>query len=212
MKPIRRLCVALLVLWILCRVSLCCAQVAPSVQDTMDAIVTRMYGTLDAGTLARLDDAAIQTFITPEERRILATKYWCFDANEPVIVSVMRDTAQPVAPFWLIENGFQKTDGIVRNEHYEYEVWRKSFAAGRVELGINGFDKHRPHYFVCAGPQNAGGKLELTNFFPLNQHVSEMRKGALTYHDWTELVITELPKELEGQILLTTIRGRARGW
>ena len=37
-----------------------------------------------------------------------------------------------------------------------------------------------------------------------------MGEGALTYHDWTELVLEEVPGELTGNVLLTTVRGRAR--
>jgi hypothetical protein len=184
---------------------------SPAVQDTMDQIVTRFYDTLTEEQLARLDDPTIQRLITDEERHVLASKYWCFEVNVPAIVSVMRDKAQSVVPFWLPDAGFTKTDLTIKNaEGWEYEVWQKKFDAGRVELGINGFDKHRPHYFVGVAPQRPGAALKLSNFIPKNQTVSELREGSLTYHDWTELVLTDVPEALRGQVLLTTIRGRAR--
>jgi len=37
-----------------------------------------------------------------------------------------------------------------------------------------------------------------------------MDVGAFTYHDWDELILTEVPESLKGGKLLTTIRGRAR--
>ena len=141
----------------------------------------------------------------------MATKYWTVDVTVPVMVSVMRHIDQQVKSFWLTqENGFTKTKMIVKNEHNTYEVWQKSFNSGSVELGINGFDKHRPVYFVSVAAQNEQEKLQLSNFFPENQFVSIMDVGSFIYHDWDELVLLEVPEKLKGQKLLTTIRGSAR--
>ena len=37
-----------------------------------------------------------------------------------------------------------------------------------------------------------------------------MKVGAFTYHDWSGLLLTEVPEKLVGQKLFTTVRGRAR--
>ncbi|MFO7976496.1 MAG: metallophosphoesterase family protein [Candidatus Hydrogenedentota bacterium] len=186
------------------------AEPAPRVAKVMDRVVERMYDTLTIDELAQVDYESVWEFIKPEERSVLATKYWTFDVNVPVVVSVMRDKEQSIVPFWLSEAGFEKSDLTVRNEHYEYEVWQKRFDAGRVELGINGFDKHRPHYFVAVGPQRPGTPLRVTNLVPSEYSKNLMFEGAFTYHDWTELVLEEVPEELTGHVLLTTVRGRAR--
>jgi hypothetical protein len=144
----------------------------------MDGVLAKITAALSEHQLMKLDERAIQPFISPEDRRVFATEYWCFDANVPVVVSVMRDETQPTTPFWLPEAGFQKTDIEVKNEEYTYEVWQKTFAPGRVGLGINGFDKHRPHYFVAVGPQHPGDKVELSHFVPADQQVFEMKVGA----------------------------------
>jgi len=180
------------------------------IQAAMDQIVVRLCAALSPDELMKLDQAALQPFITAEDRRALASEYWCFNVDVPVVVSVMRDVKQPGVPFWLAEAGFKKTDLSVRNEEFEYEVWQKDFDAGRVGLGINGFDKHRPHYFVAVGPQTPGTQVHLSGFYPPAQRVLEMRKGAFVYHDWSDLLLTEVPDALKGQILLPTIRGRAR--
>jgi hypothetical protein len=180
------------------------------IQAAMDRIVARLCAALSPDELMKLDQAALQPFITAEDRRALASEYWCFDVDVPAVVSVMRDVKQPGVPFWLAEAGFKKTDLSVRNEEFEYEVWQKGFDAGRVGLGINGFDKHRPHYFVAVGPQTPGTQVHLSGFYPPAQRVLEMRKGAFVYHDWSDLLLTEVPDALKGQILLPTIRGRAR--
>jgi hypothetical protein len=182
-----------------------------SVEEAMDAIVSRLYNDLSLEELVALDDARVHTLITPEERAVLATKHWSFDVDQPVVISLMRNVEQKVTPFWIEEAGFTKTDMTVTNmEGWKYEVWQKAFPAGRVELGINGFDNFRPHYFVSVAPQTPGATVTLSKFHPENQTVLEMKPGALTYHDWTELVLTEVPDALVGQQLLTTIRGRGK--
>ena len=187
-------------------------ETAPTtVKETMDNIVTRLYEEKDDEYLDSLNDEIIHEFITDDEENILRTEYWTFDINVPVIVSVMHHQGQNVNPFWLnVENGFKKTELIVSNDSYTYDVWQKTFDANRVELGINGFDRHREHYFVSVAPVNPEDKLELTNFFPQQQQIETLEIGSFTYHDWDELVLEEVPDELIGNILLPTIRGRAR--
>ncbi|MEN8194870.1 MAG: metallophosphoesterase family protein, partial [Bacteroidota bacterium] len=133
-----------------------------------------------------------------------------FDISTPAIVSVMRVNNQDIVPFWLVDNGFVKTDLSVKNEYTVYEVWQKEYSAGRVGLGINGFDNQNRHYFVSVKPVDKSKELIFSNFFPENQFVGKMDVGAFTYHDWDELVLTEVPEELVGGKLLPTVRGRGR--
>lgn len=181
-----------------------------SVAQTMDGIVGRLYASLDEQALRSLSHEAILRLITDAERKVLATKYWYFDVDVPVVVSVIRNVDQAVLPFWIKDAGFEKTNLTVRNEIGFYEVWQKRFDAGRVELGINGFDMHRSVYFVCVGPQCPGARVKISNLFPANEAVIAMKKGAWIYRDWDDLFIEELPPSLDGQLLLTTYRGRAR--
>ncbi len=188
----------------------CVSQSTQTVKSTMDNIVTRLYANLSDHELESITHDYIMNNLSDKEKDILSKKYWYFDVNVPVIVSVMQHQDQQQPPFWLEPSGFSKTNMIVKNEEYTYSVWQKEFNAGRVELGINGFDKHRPVYFVSIGPKNKADKLELSNFYPTNQHIEIMQLGAFTYHDWDELVLTQVPESLIGNQLLTTIRGRAR--
>lgn len=180
------------------------------VQAAAKHVAARLAETLSSEALMRLDSAAILNAVSDEERNLFATGHWCFDVDVPALVSVMRDVEQETVPFWLEERGFHKTDLLARNDSYTYEVWQKEFPAGRVKLGINGFDRHRPHYFVAVGPIQAGTKVNLSNFFPEGQQPLVMREGTHVYDDWTELVLTEVPESLRGHLLLPTIRGRAR--
>jgi predicted phosphodiesterase len=186
------------------------APVEGTVKDVIDNAVTRLYKQFSAVELDTISDVYIRGFLSQEEKLILATKFWTFDVNVPVTVSLMRDTAQKTLPFWIQEGGFKKTNLYVKNEEYTYEVWQRSFNKGTVGLGINGFDKHRPVYFISVAPQKKEDSLKISNVYPGEYNLSVMQKGAFTYHDWDGLVLTEVPAELTGQILFTTVRGRAR--
>src|SRR5690606_30374715 len=120
--------------------------------------------------LDTISNQFILQYLSEEEKEVLATQYWIFDVNIPVTVSIMRDTAQQVIPFWIVEAGFQRTDLMVRNSLSTYEVWQKDFDSGRIGLGINGFDKHRPVYFISVGPQQPEADLKINPIFPSHQH------------------------------------------
>lgn len=186
-----------------------------TIKNVIDDAVTRFYAELKPEQLDTIREDYILSQLSEEDKEILATKYLTFETNVPVTVSVMRHDYPKVIPFWLAKSGFVKTDMKVKNEEYTYEVWQKDFDKGSVGLGINGFDKDRPVYFVSVAPKNKGDKLEITNVYPKaferdTTQLITLKKGAFVYHDWDGLVLTEVPESLNGQILFTTIRGRAR--
>jgi predicted phosphodiesterase len=179
-----------------------------SVKQVMDSKVTELYATKSEAELAALTYEKAKALFPPEELSILATRHWMFDVNVPVTVSIFRSKKQEIVPWWLVVNGFTKTPLSVKNEMTEYEVWQKAFPAGHVGLGINGFENYGLHYFVAIQPQKKDDQLTLTNFFPENQFVGVLQDGAFIYHDWDELVLTNVTEELKGAQLLTTVRGR----
>jgi len=180
-----------------------------TVKNVISDIVTQLYETKTQDELQNLTTEDILKVTTEDDLKVLATKYWTFNVNVPVNIYIIRDTTQKIVPFWIEKDGFKKTDLTVKNEHYTYDVWEKEFPAGKVELGINGFDDHRPTYFVSVSPINKDDELKFSNFFPKDQYIETMNIGAFTYHDWTELILTEVPEELMGGKVLPTIRGRA---
>ncbi|MFA7691303.1 MAG: metallophosphoesterase family protein [Candidatus Hydrogenedentales bacterium] len=182
----------------------------PAVAAVMDDLTVKLSVGRDMKAMAALTNETILDTMTDEQRQLLGTEYWTFDVNVPVVVSVMRDTKQETPPFWLEDQGFLKTALSARNEMYTYEVWQKSFPAGRVGLGVNGFDRHRPHYFVSVGAQTQGVQPEVSNIVPFTHNPFLFTKGAPIYMDWPDLVVEEVSAPLEGQVLLPTIRGRAR--
>jgi len=189
------------------------AQASPiaTVDAAMDQLVTRLLAEKTPQELAQLDDPTILKLLRPEERTALATRFVHFKVNVPVVVSILRESTQAFLPFWLKEDGFEKTALTVKNtENWTYEVWQKKFPAGEVGLGINGFDKHRPAYVVAVGPQETGQHVEITDRFPGEFSIGWLHDGAFTYHDWDSLLLKDVPDALVGQQMLTTIRGRAR--
>ena len=114
-----------------------------------------------------MDYDKVFSLFSEDEKEVLATRHWMFDVNVPVVVSVMRSTEQKIVPFWLPEKGFVKTDMTMKNEQTTYEVWQKSFNAGTVGLGINGFENYPLHYFVSVAPQKSGDQLDTEQFFPV---------------------------------------------
>ena len=181
-----------------------------SVKAAVDDVVSRFYQEFEKSQLDTIGNGFILKYLSEKEKEVLGTQYWVFEVNVPVTVSLMRDSEQETLPFWIEKAGFIKTGLEVKNSHSSYEVWQKEYPAGRINLGVNGFDKHRPVYFVSIAPQNQADKLEIKPVHPAQQHFETLETGAFTYHDWSGLTLTEVPEALKGQVLLTTIRGRAR--
>ncbi len=180
-----------------------------TVKEVMDNAITRLYKHVTPSELQNIDNDFILDFLSDKEKSVLASQYQYFKVNVPVTVSLMRNIDQATIPFWLKESGFQKTEKLVKNENYTYEVWQKDYEPGWVRLGIPGFDKHRPVYFITVGPKKDSDDLKVTEIYP-KYSLETMERGAFTYHDWSDLSITELPEDLKGQRLFTTVRGRAR--
>jgi hypothetical protein len=206
---VKKKCLLLTVVFVAAFVA---AAAEPSVKATVDSIADRLYDVLIEDQLVALDEATLAKYVTPEDKAVLATRHWQFDVDVPVVVYVMREMSQPTTPFWLAESGFEKTGMTIKatGSDMNFEVWRKKFDTGRVGLGINGFDKHRPHYFVAVKPQKAGEKVAISNPYPEWQEVHDLKPGAFFYHDWSELGVAAVPDEMAGAVILPTMRGRAR--
>jgi len=188
---------------------LSCSHQTFTEKEVMDKTIAKLYRTMNYKQLSQLTNDQLMALFSPDEKEALATKHWSFDVNVPAVVSVMVSEKLEHLPFWLTEKGFQKTKMTMRNEQTVYDVWQKTFKAGRVGLGVNSFDQDLGmHYFVSVAPENNANQLMLSNFFPEKQFVGMLNNGAFTYHDWDELVLADVPDEMKGQKLLTTTRGR----
>ena len=178
-----------------------CTRDAGTVNSVMDKTISALYASKTEQELASLTSEKVMALFSDKDIGILSSGHWMFDVNVPVTISVMRDSRQKTIPFWL-NDGFRKTNLTMKNEQTVYEVWQKPFRKGKVGLGVNGFDNDGLHYFVSVAPQQKGDSLIMSNFYPVNQFVGILDNGAFTYHDWDELVLSEVPEEMKGQKLL----------
>lgn len=180
------------------------------ISDAMDEVITRIYSERREEDINKSTQKEILEYLTKDEKNTFGSAYWVFKVSEESDVYVCRDQNQKEAPYWLERNGFVKTPYQVKNEFITYEVWHKRFDKGLVNLGVNGFDRHRFVYFTLVKPVNTGKNIKIAPVFPEKQNVLQLNEGVFTYHDWDELVVTEFSKELAGAQLLSTIRGRSR--
>ncbi|MCP4641030.1 MAG: hypothetical protein GY851_11380, partial [bacterium] len=161
----------------------------PSVHDTVATVVDRMRSGADADELSRMDEKDVLAILTKDERHVLGTEHWSFHANVPVTVSVIRHTKQQEDLFWLMDQGFEKTDLAVTADGEPYEVWQKRFDRGPVGLGVNGFRVHREHYFVAVQPKKKRAKLELTKMYPGRHRTTTFKVGARPYVDEAQIKV-----------------------
>ena len=108
-----------------------------------------------------------------------------------LLVSVTAGNATGTQKETTIKSGFKKTAMTLKNKQTTYNVWQKSFSAGKVGLGVNGFENGLAlHYFVSVAPQHKGDQLKISNFFPENQQIGILQDGASSYQDGTAYIIS----------------------
>ncbi|MFZ4261564.1 metallophosphoesterase [Sphingobacterium sp. HJSM2_6] len=185
-------------------------QSSSTIASLMHNTVNGLYASGEWKKFDSLNQNDILTYFSKQDQQVLAEKYWEFEINEDAMLYIARDKNQQEIPFWLIRNGFQKTDLSLANESVEYEVWKKRFSKGLVQLGINGFDRHRFVYFTLVQPEKQQDHFKISPRYPIQQSVTKLSKGVSTYQDWTELQLQEIPEALQGSYLLDTYRGRSR--
>ena len=112
--------------------------------------------------MARRDLSAIASrgelilgLLHPDERAALARGYLRFKVDSPVVV----DVAVPArsVPFWIGDQGFRATDLVLENPDTAWKVFRKTFEAGWIGLGVNNLDRIPvAHYVVFVRPRARG--------------------------------------------------------
>ena len=102
---------------------------------------------------------------------------------------------------------FTPTDLRLKVDGTEFDVWRKSFPAGSVGLGVNSLAGSGKNYFVAIAPQNPGTSVEITQLYPGQLRLATLAVGAKPYADYDDK-IESAPPALNGQILLQTLRDR----
>jgi hypothetical protein len=201
--------VVLLLIGLVCQSAVAHVGAHPSVHDTAAAIVERLKATYRGEFLVNLTLDQVLEELTEEERRVLGTEHLTFRVNTPVEVYVIRDMRLGKEPFWLEEQGFEQTPLRVTAVRREFDIWKKTFEAGVVGLGVNSLTGGQEHYFVAIKPVEATASLEVTEVYPGGHTLGTFEVGALAYADDDE-TIAEAPGELIGLVLIRGLDSRRR--
>ena len=175
----------------------------PAVRDTVAGVITRLKREMPSNELQKLTPAQAESFLTPQEREILAAEHVTFRVNVPVRVTVLRDTRLGSQPFWLRTRGFQQTDIRLRQGKVVFDAWQKDFDAGRIGLGVHSLSGGSDHYLVTVAPQRPGDQIKVTDLYPPQLELATFKAGVEAYIDQPD-VLTAVPPELEGQLLIRT--------
>jgi len=175
----------------------------PSVHDTVAGVIERMKREMTTNELSSLTPQKVESFLTTQERAILATEHITFRVNMPVRVSVVRDVKLGDEPFWLRQRGFARTAVMVKEGSNTYDVWQKDFAAGWIGLGIHSLTGSGNHYFILLSPKTPDEKIKLTDLYPGQLRTTDFRAGVEPYIDQAD-TLSSVPPELEGQLLIRT--------
>lgn len=181
----------------------------PSVHDTVADIIERFKKTFPAEQLPKLTLEQVESALTDDERRVLATEHLSFTVNVPVEVYVARDSRLGNDPFWL-RDGFTKTDFVFTVDDREFDVWKREFDAGRIGLGVNSLTGAGDHYFVILKPKQADKTIAIADLYPGRHTTGVVKVDERAYTDRDDLLLTRVPAELDGQFLLRGDNSRRR--
>ena len=120
----------------------------PSISQTLEAAGRRLSGSLSEGRLTTLASHApeLVAALSARERDVLGRGYLRFQISVPVVVEVAAPSN--TVPFWINDRGFVATGATLTNTEARWSVFRKSFPAGWVGLGVNGLDRKPPAHYV----------------------------------------------------------------
>src|SRR5208282_1872223 len=108
----------------------------PDVSQTLEAVGRRLSGSLPEGKLTTLATHApeLLSALNARERDVLGRGYLIFHTRVPVVVEVAAPSNS--VPFWIDDQGFVPIGPTLANADTRWSLFRKSFPAGWVGLGV----------------------------------------------------------------------------
>ncbi len=176
----------------------------PTARDTLAGVSKRLGRSMDPIELtgaAKRSDRVLR-LLTRSERDALGRNAIRFRVDRPTVVSIV--SPRRSTPFWLADRGFVATGAILRSEDGESAVFRKSFPAGTIGLGVNALDGTSPaHYAVFLRAVDGGvPKVEAIEPVALNSVLAA--EGMSPWVDAHKPFET-LPADLLGSLILQTV-------
>jgi len=181
----------------------------PDVSQTLEAAGRRLSGSLSEGRLATLATHApeLVAVLNARERDVLGRSYLRFQTRVPMVVEVAAPSN--AVPFWIDDQGFVASGTTLTNADTRWSLFRKSFPAGWVGLGVNGLDRTPPAHYVVflralpGQPPLTKGAVTLGKNLPGGWCVVQVRArtGVSADGDVCRPFAT-IPDDLDGSILL----------
>ncbi|WMT92028.1 metallophosphoesterase family protein [Pelagibacterium sp. H642] len=178
---------------------------ADVIAETTEAIKERFLETLEPQEITQAEPGDFEALLTDEERALFAQGYISFEVDEPVTVYIFRDARldEVGEPFWLYEEGFEKTEFSAEAYQQDFDVWTRDYPAGEIGLGVHALRVVREHYFIGVTPQGEIAEADVANIEPDYLEAGVLEQGALTYVDRT-VTLDAISPELEGMTLVRT--------
>ena len=179
----------------------------PDVSQTLEAAGRRLSGRFSEARLTSLASrsAELVAVLNSHERDALGRGYLRFYTSVPVIVEVAAPSRS--IPFWIKDQGFGAIGPTLTNADTTWALFRKSYPAGWIGLGVNGLDRTPPaHYavFLRAPPGHPPldeKAIKLAQGLPASWSIVPARAGVSAASDICR-PFASLPDELAGSILL----------
>ncbi len=181
----------------------------PDVFQTLEAAGRRLSGSLSEGKLTTLATHAPELLaaLNARERDVLGRGYLRFQTEVPLDVEIAAPSN--TIPFWIGDQGFVPIGPPLTNADTRWSLFRKSFPAGWIGLGVNGLDRRTPAHYVVflrgppGQPPLTKGAVTLGENLPGGWRMVQVqaRTGVSAAGDVWRPFAT-IPDDLDGSILL----------
>ncbi|GMG86926.1 purple acid phosphatase family protein [Biformimicrobium ophioploci] len=168
-----------------------------SVHDAASRLLERLRSSDTPPALGSKDTGALLRLLQPDERRAFAENHVYFRSSQPVEVQLAFDVKVEQEAFWLKEAGFAPGRKVAQYAGRGFRVWKKSYPAGEVRLGVNSFSGRGFHYLVGLRPLTQGSPVTISESYPAGLQLVECAPGQRPYRD-IEYALESCPAGLSG--------------
>jgi len=178
-------------------------EVLPSPRDTIREVGKRLGRLKSPGELteAARRSESVLALLTQSERDALARGAIRFRVDRPTVVLVA--IAGRSAPFWLADLGFEPTGESLGTPDGPSAIYRKTFRAGMIGLGVNALDPRTPAHYAVFLRSVSGEPPTVDRITPPNLTVAGAAEGVSPHVDGTR-PLGPLPPGLVGSLVLKT--------